>query len=87
MTVEDRLRDALRAEAESVRPEDDRWTTIESRAAVARRRRLVRWSGLSVVAVAAVVALVLGLVQVLDSDEIGQQKVRVGDGRRRRRQR
>ena len=78
MTVEDRLRDALRAEAETVRPEDDRWTTIESRAVVARRRRLVRWSGLSVVGVAAVVALVLGLVQVLDTDEIGQ-KVRVGD--------
>ncbi len=56
---------------------DDRWETIEEKAAAARRRRFGLMTGVSMVSVAAIVALVFGLAQVIDTDD-GPQRVRVG---------
>ena len=76
--TEERLRAALRAEAESVPVRDSGWDRIEDKAAASVRRRRTRMAGVTALAIAAVVTLVFGLVQVLGHDDKPQRVHTVG---------
>jgi hypothetical protein len=68
MSVEDRLRAALHAEAAEVEARDASWDSIERRTSGAHRGRLIRNAGL-VILLAAAVTTVLIALPVLRTDE------------------
>ena len=72
MTVEDRLREALRTEAEQVEPDPQAWAKVQSRV---RRRRATRAVTGSLLGAAALVAVVVGIASLLGDDD--SQRVQV----------
>lgn len=75
MSIEDRLREALRAEADTVQPAGT-WSEVRARAALARRRRRTRRTSLVTLAAAAAVAIVAVAVPAISGDR--PQAVDVG---------
>jgi hypothetical protein len=71
MTVEDRLRQAMRAESEGVDVDPEAWSKVQ---AGVRRHRVRRTVGASVLSVAALFAVVVGVVSLL-ADGDGEQVI------------
>lgn len=61
MTVEEELKNGLRASAQAFEPEDDAWAAVEARIATRQRHRRALAGGIGVLAVAAAVVFVLGI--------------------------
>lgn len=77
MTFEDRVREALRRQAEAVEPSPDAWERIEARF---RPPALARWQVTTLAAVAAVVVVLAAVVgvRILTSDGKDTQQVAAG---------
>lgn len=80
MSVEDRIRQAMRAEAGGVDPTAEKWEAVQAGAAKAvRRRRLVR-GGAAVAGVAAAVVAAIAIFNALGPVERGRVVGEGGDG-------
>jgi len=69
MSIEERLRAALRHEGDGVNPSSTGWEDIQLRAAAADRRRTRHRMGTAALSLAAVLALIVGAIAVFSDDD------------------